>query len=197
MKFLVISMFVLVGNFLVACSDEPDPGDVDNSWNKPQVSDGAPPLQDGGGPVPRNPSKTQLGSGSYKASNLKFTENLCGAGSDFWPATLTMVVKGSQVSITEFQNATGTIKNQKFSIKDKRQINYSSQGLDCVLDFNSSFEGTIIDAKTINMTFDVRLDEAPLEPDADCEFLATTDMGLNSWNSITGCKVKGSVRLTR
>jgi hypothetical protein len=129
--------------------------------------------------------------------NTQFTDNLCGASEvTFFPSAMTLQVESDRITIEEMQ-LSGDFDGSRFRLENSYQINYQDQLLDCVLDFDARMEGSVVAQDTVDVEFLIKVDEAPLQPDEDCEFIAQTDLGLTTWNSISGCDVEGSMRLER
>jgi hypothetical protein len=138
-----------------------------------------------------------LSSGVYAVRSPQFTDNLCGASASlFFPEAMTLEISGGSIAIEEM-NLSGSFDGESFRLENRYQINYQDQLLECVLDFDARMDGEVAGKDRVAIEFRIEVDEAPLEPDADCEFVAQTDLGLTSWNSLTGCLIEGSMQLER
>ena len=156
--------------------DDDDAGDDDDATGDPDAS---------------------LSSGLYTVRSTFFTENDCGQDGDaFFPGALTLDVSGSTLTVVEF-NASGTLAGGEFEVGRDYVSNYTPDGLECVLEIEVTLEGTVVADDTVDVVFEVAMDEAPLEPDADCEFIATTEWGFATWNDISGCRAEGTWTMER
>ncbi len=138
-----------------------------------------------------------ISSGVYTVRSTFFTENDCGQDEDmFFPEALTLDVSGSNVTIEEF-DVSGTLSNGEFEVGREYVQSYLADGFECVLDIEVTLEGTVVADDVIDVVFEVYIDEAPLEPDADCPWLAELDYGFTAWNDITGCRAEGTWTMER
>ncbi len=138
-----------------------------------------------------------LSSGLYTVRSTFFTDNNCGQSEyAFFPTALTLDVSGSNVTIVEF-DASGTLENGEFEIGREYVESYLPYGQDCVLEIEVDLEGTVVADDTVDVVFEVYVGEAPLEPDADCESIATLELGFSTWNSLAGCRAEGTWTMER
>ena len=147
-------------------------------------------------PTPNNQTQKALSSGTYGVSMTFMQEDDCAAGEAFFPTALTLDVTDGKVHVQELQlDLTRT--NDKLEGERNYTQNYQDRLLECVLDFRNNIEGTVSADDQIDFEARIKIDEAPLEPDADCPFIAETELGLSTWNSLTGCTIQATFRATR
>lgn len=139
----------------------------------------------------------QLSSGTYEVAGALFDENLCGQDPMFFfPEELTLDVDGSDVTISEW-GIVADFDGESLEFETSYQLNYVPEGLACVLDVEATFHAELVGDDELDATFDVYMDEAPLEPNEECALIAELDFGFSSWNSITGCRAEGSWSMSR
>jgi len=185
------STALVIFTLLAACgggSDDDEGGD-----DSPGVDGGGDTDRpDGGGG-----GGDALESGVYALEMTFFTDNPCGANEAiFFPQALTVTVNGSSISFEEL-DVDGEMAGGEFDVEREFTHNYAPEGLACSLDFHTRMEGTVLSATSADVVLDSRIDETPLEPDADCEFIATTELGFQSWNPIAGCHTVATFRLEK
>jgi hypothetical protein len=187
MKSTAFVIFTLLAACGGGSDDDDDEGGGDDN---PGVDGGGDTDEpDGGGDA--------LESGVYSLEMTFFTDNPCGVDQDlFFPQALTVTVSGSSISFEEL-DVDGEISGGEFEVERELTHNYAAEGLDCSLDFRTRMEGTVLSPVSADVVLDSRIDETPLEPDADCEFIATTELGFQSWNPIAGCHTVATFRLEK
>ena len=175
-----------------ACGGGSGGGDDDDGSSTGPDAGGDDDPVDGGGS-----GGDALESGVYALEMTFFTENPCGADPDvFFPDALTVTVDGSSISFEEL-DVDGEMADGAFEVEREFTRNYAPDGLACSLDFLTRMEGTIRSSTSADVVLDSRIDETPLEPDADCEFIATTMLGFASWNPLAGCHTIATFRLEK